>query len=85
MTDIVLLLVSILVTWDAFKLDRIEKLLREPKPKSTGQPMVTSANPILTNPNAINQEDSMIVEPKSPQLVQWEEEEQLRKLNIKPR
>lgn len=48
-------------------------------------PYVTHTHPKFTNPNKVSQDDSVIVTPKSPQLVQWEEEEELRKLNLRPR
>lgn len=54
-------------------------------PKPVPLTYVTPTHPDLTNPNAVNQEGSVIVEPKSPQRVAWEEEEQVRKLNLKPR
>lgn len=85
LTDTLLLLLTIMVVWDASKIDRIEKLLRKPEPKQSVTPMVTPTNPLFVNQNAVGQGDSVIVEPKSPALVQWEEEEELRKLNLKPR
>jgi hypothetical protein len=48
-------------------------------------PFVTPTHPDLINPSVVSQNDSVIVEPKSPQLVAWEEEEAVRKLNLKPR
>lgn len=50
--------------------------------KPTITPQITYTHPDLTNPNMAGQGDSVIVEPKSPQLIQWEEEEELRKLNL---
>lgn len=49
------------------------------------EPFVTSTNPALTNEAAAGSEDdSIIVNPKSPQLIAWEEEEAVRKINLKP-
>lgn len=53
-------------------------------PKPEPLTYVSPTHPDLVNPNTVNQEGSVIVEPKSPQLVAWEEQEELRKLNLKP-
>jgi hypothetical protein len=49
------------------------------------EPFVTRTNPAFTNENMPGQEGSSIVTPKSPQLVDWEEQEELRKMNLRPR
>lgn len=61
------------------------KLYPSTQPTTDMKPFVTPTNPAFVNESKIGQGDSVIVEPKSPQRVAWEEQEQLRKLNIKPR
>lgn len=45
---------------------------------------VTPTNPAFVREEIAGHGDSVIVTPKSPQLIEWEENEQLRKLNLKP-
>jgi hypothetical protein len=88
MTDLLIILVGVsnLVGqwfWCSLLLKAMSHNVHLTKPSI--EPQITRTHPDLTNTNAIGQGDSVIVEPKSPQLVQWEEEEQVRKLNLKPR
>lgn len=55
--------------------------------RNTKEPeaFVTRTDRAFTNENAGDQENSSIVVPKTPQLVAWEEQEELRKMNLKPR
>lgn len=46
------------------------------------EPFVTRTSPEFTNPNMAGQDDSAIVIPKSPQLIEFEESEALRKMNL---
>jgi hypothetical protein len=66
---------------------RIIDAIRD-KPKSIApkvEPFVTSSNPALSNEfTAGNDDESVIVNPKSPQLVAWEEEQAVNKINLKP-
>lgn len=52
-------------------------------------PAVTGTNQAFVNENRPGSEESLIVEPKSPQLIDWEEQQELERLNkqvtIKPR
>lgn len=61
------------------------KLAIENKPQLIPPPeaFVTKTNPAFGNENAIGQGESIIVTPKSPQLIEWEEQEELRKLNLR--
>lgn len=61
-----------------------DKLTDKPEP-----PAVTTSNPLFTNQNQPGNTESMIVEPKSAQLIDWEEQQQLERMNktvkVKPR
>lgn len=61
-------------------IDRLPPILPE-KPKDIA--FVTRTDPAFANENMVGQGDSVIVTPKSPQLVEWEEQEELRKLNLR--
>lgn len=84
LTDAIILLVGIanLIGQWYFR-SRPADIFKESK--EAVKPTVTYTAPALTNENAATLENSAIVEPKSPQLVAWEEEQAVRKLNLKPR
>lgn len=64
---------------------KIDALL-EDRQKNEPEPFVTPTNPSFANEGmAGNEEESIIVTPKSPQLLEWEESEKLRKMNLRPR
>lgn len=55
--------------------------------QSTEKPIeafVTPTNPAFIREDLTGQGDSIIVTPKSPQLIEWEENEKLRKMNLRP-
>lgn len=64
-------------------LNFINEWRAEKKKPQAPQPFITPTHPSFTNENMVGQENSNIVIPKTPQQVQWEEEEELRKLNLK--
>lgn len=45
-------------------------------------PFITKSAPEFTNEPITGQNDSVIVVPKSPQRIEWEEQEELRKMNL---
>ena len=80
--SIPILLIALLIlgyfTWKAIR----EITLPEKAIEELTKPFVTPTNPAFVNENQSTHEDSFIITPKSPQLVDWEENEQLRKMNI---
>lgn len=89
MTDIVIILILIsiwvLCFMSLLTLKVLGKLQPEEEPVMKITPMVTPTNPAFTNENTVGQGDSVIVESKSPQRIEWEEQEQLRKINLQPK
>lgn len=86
-TIIVLLVISILADIIYMRWI-IEAVQNKPEPEITNtlQPFVASSNPALVNDLPTGDSESVIVNPKSPQLVQWEEEQEIAKMNMgKPR
>jgi hypothetical protein len=57
----------------------------EEQPEETIEAFVTSSNPAFTNENMAGQQESSIIVPKTPQRLAWEEDQELRKINMKPR
>lgn len=50
------------------------------------EPFITSTHPSLVSEDAAGQaDDSVIVNPKTPQRVEWEEQEELRKMQFGPK
>lgn len=65
--------------------DKIDRLSEAQKPEPT--PAVTLGAYRSVNENAVNKEDNLVglVTPKSPQLLEFEEQEELRKMSLGPR
>lgn len=59
---------------------RYTAIIKEKPP--TVKPFVTPTNRAFTNENKVGQGDSAIVTPKTPQLIDFEEQEELRKMNL---
>lgn len=59
----------------------IEGRPKAAEPKT--QPFVASSNPGFVNEQAAgNEDESVIVNPKTPALIAWEEEQQINKMNM---
>lgn len=54
------------------------------KQSKPNTPAVTRTNRAFVNENRPLSQDSAIVIPKTPQLLEFEEQEELRKMNLKP-
>lgn len=91
MIEVVLLLaVGVFVGWHHRNVsDKIDELFDKFDDQHPAAPAVTSANPMFTNQNQSGHTESLIIEPKSPMLVDWEEQQELERMNktvkMKPR
>ena len=67
------------------RFDLLEMVLELRPKKNNTVAGVTRAAPEFTNPRAASDDDSAIVEPKTPQRIAFEEEQELRKMNLGPK
>ncbi len=79
MTNIILIIIILVLAFIADKLIKIESILEKPKPKNNIAPTVTSGSyaPVTKS----NTSDVGISEAKTPQLVEFEAEQELLKRN----
>jgi hypothetical protein len=85
---IVTIIIALTLVRISFQLDEIFHTIDNgPDVKEPIESFVSSPRPDLMNEQAAgNADDSVIITPKTPQLVAWEEEQQLQKMNMgKPR
>ncbi len=86
---IVLALGIVVGYWVQLWTKEMNELLRWMHEQKPPEPTVTSGNPLFTNENQPGNTESLIVEPKSPQLIDWEEQQELERMNktvkVKPR
>lgn len=80
---IVLLILSNIVGQWYFRNRPADTLAQEKKPEI--KPTVTRTSPGFINDNHALKEESAIVEPKTPQQIAWEEQEELRKMQFDKR
>lgn len=82
-----LLILGVLLLWTGFFAglkyreikDKLNELSNPPEPEEEVKPTVTPTDPRFANENMINQDNSGVIEPKSPQLIEFEEEQALMK------
>lgn len=70
-------LTGLLIGYENYKIRSALYTLKYSLTKKETKPSVTSGNPALIK----DQESSSVIEPKSPQLIDWEEAQELRKMN----
>lgn len=87
-TDIFIITIAIFITLLIIMcllakiLGEIRVALAKSKESPKLDAFITSSNPDLINTNMAGQGESVIVMPKSPQLVEFEEQETIRKMNL---
>lgn len=88
MTSLLLGVAILLLLFACWRLNQMTYFLNDlvgRPPKKQEEAYITPTNPAFTNENKVGQGDSVIITPKSPQLLEFEEQEELRKMNLRPR
>lgn len=70
-------------------LNNVNTILQQFHQPEEPKPTITTSNPEFVNRNQAGHTESMIVEPKSAQLIDWEERQEIEQMNktvkMKPR
>ncbi len=88
MTNVLILILITVQIYAAITFAKLAKAIVQPKEeeKATTESMVTRTDPSFVREDTIGQADnSSIVMPKTPQRIEFEESEELRKMNLRPR
>lgn len=88
MTNLLVLVLIAVQIYAVVAFAKLAKTVGQPKEKKaeTIDPMVTRSDPGFVKEITIGQaDDSAIVMPKTPQRIEFEESEELRKMNLGPR
>jgi hypothetical protein len=86
MEECIIVLLSLIIGIMAgYYASKIEKALHFIKGKitkeETVEPFVTNSDPRFAREDQIGSPDSSVILPKSPQLIEWEETQEIEKLN----
>lgn len=90
LTILVVLLLGLVAGYWARRLEKeMNELLGWLHEQPPPEPTITRGNPLFSNESQPGNVESRIVEPKSPQLIDWEEQQELERMNktvkVKPR